>query len=111
MPNIAVRQDIIEKKIYLIRGQRVMLDSDLAQLYGVETKYLTRQVRRNIERFPEDFMFQLTKEEFENLRSQFVTSKTGRIRGHNTNFSFLVKECQYQIDQRTLCPPLGWTGY
>ncbi len=57
-----IKQDIIEKKIFLIRGLNVMLDKDLAELYGVETKYLTRQVRRNIERFPEDFMFQLTRE-------------------------------------------------
>ncbi len=54
-----------------------MLDKDLAQLYGVETKYLKRQVRRNLYRFPEDFMFELTKEEFENLRSHFGTSKWG----------------------------------
>lgn len=67
-----IKQNIIEKKIFLIRGLNVMLDKDLAELYGVETKYLTRQVRRNIERFPEDFMFQLTKKEF--LRCQNVTS-------------------------------------
>ena len=70
-----VKQNIIEKKIFLIRGMNVMLDRDLAGLYGVETKYLTRQVRRNIERFPEDFMFQLTREEF--LRCQIVTSSWG----------------------------------
>ncbi|OIN97057.1 hypothetical protein AUJ66_04520 [Candidatus Desantisbacteria bacterium CG1_02_38_46] len=74
MTNI-VKQDIIEKKIFLIRGLNVMLDRNLAELYGVETKYLTRQVRRNIERFPEDFMFQLTREEF--LRCQIVTSSWG----------------------------------
>lgn len=77
MANI-IKQDIIEKKIYLIRGLNVMLDRDLAELYGVETKYLTRQVRRNIERFPEDFMFQLTRKEF--LRCQIVTSSWGGIR-------------------------------
>lgn len=65
----------IETKILLIRGQKVMLDEDLSELYGVETKQLTRQVRRNMERFPEDFMFRLTKEEF--LRCQFGTSKRG----------------------------------
>ncbi|MCX5687814.1 MAG: ORF6N domain-containing protein, partial [Candidatus Omnitrophica bacterium] len=54
----------IESRIFQIRGRRVMLDEDLAVLYGVETKQLTRQVRRNIKRFPEDFMFQLTKSEF-----------------------------------------------
>ena len=66
---------IIQNKIYEIRGQRVMLDFDLAELYGVETKVLNQAVKRNIERFPEDFMFQLTTGEFEILRSQFVTSK------------------------------------
>ena len=65
----------IENKIYQIRGRRVMLDEDLALLYSVETKYLTRQVRRNLERFPEDFMFRLTKQEF--LRCQNVTSRYG----------------------------------
>jgi len=77
MPNIVVKQDIIEKKIYLIRGTNVMLDKDLAELYGVETRVLIQAVKRNIERFPEDFMFQLTKEEFENLRSQIVSSSWG----------------------------------
>jgi len=66
----------IENKIFQIRGRKVMLDEDLARLYEVETKYLTRQVRRNVRRFPEDFMFRLTKEEF--LRCQNVTSKVGR---------------------------------
>ena len=65
----------IENKIYLIRGQKVMLDYDLAELYGIETKYLKRQVKRNMNRFPEDFMFQLTREE--NLRCQNVTSSYG----------------------------------
>jgi len=65
----------ITSKIYLIRGQKVMLDRDLAELYGVETKRLKEQVRRNIERFPEDFMFELTQPELENWRSQFATSK------------------------------------
>ncbi len=71
----------IKNKIYMIRGLQVMLDSDLAELYGVETKRLLEQVRRNKERFPEDFMFQLTKEEYDALRSQFATlKKTGRGR-------------------------------
>ena len=68
--------ELIEKKIYLIRGQKVMLDSDLAELYRVETKVLLQSVRRNINRFPSDFMFQLTKEEFDNLRTQIVTSSS-----------------------------------
>lgn len=66
--------EIIQNKIYEIRGQRVMLDRDLAILYGVETKVLNQSVKRNIERFPPDFMFQLTKEEFLNLKSHFVVS-------------------------------------
>jgi len=67
----------IESRIFLIREQKVMLDQDLAELYGVETKRLNEQVRRNSERFPEDFMFQLTDEEFANLKSQFATSSWG----------------------------------
>jgi len=66
--------DRIEKAILLIRQQKVMLDADLAALYGVETKALVQAVKRNVERFPEDFMFQLSREEFAILRSQFVTS-------------------------------------
>jgi phage regulator Rha-like protein len=64
----------IERRILMIRGERVMLDADLAALYGVETKLLVRTVKRNIERFPRDFMFQLTSKEFENLRCQIGTS-------------------------------------
>ena len=67
----------IERMIYIIRRQKLMLDSDLAELYEVETKQLNRQVRRNILRFPEDFMFQLKAEEYEVLKSQIGTSKTG----------------------------------
>ena len=66
--------DVIEKKILLIAGQKVMLDSDLAVLYGVTTKRLNEQVRRNARRFPADFMYQLSQEEFESLRSHFATS-------------------------------------
>lgn len=65
----------IEKRIYLVRGKRVMLDRDLSELYGVLTKVLNQSVKRNLERFPDDFMFQLTKEETQNWRSQIVTSK------------------------------------
>ena len=70
--------DQIEPLIHEIRGQRVMLDHDLATLYGVPTKRLNEQVRRNIARFPEDFMFRLTDAESEALRSQIATLKTGR---------------------------------
>jgi ORF6N domain len=69
----------IEKTIYSIRGERVMLDRDLAALYGVETKVLKQAVRRNIDRFPADFMFVLNSIEFENWRSQFVTSNEDRM--------------------------------
>ena len=78
MPNSTIPVELIENKIYLIRKQKVMLDSELAELYGVSTKRLNEQVRRNIERFPEDFMFVLTKEEADSLRSQFATLKKGR---------------------------------
>jgi hypothetical protein len=72
--------ELIASKIYLIRDMKVMLDRDLAELYGVETKRLKEQVRRNIERFPQDFMFELTKQELKNLRSQFATSSWGGAR-------------------------------
>lgn len=68
----------IEKRIYVIRGRQVMLDEDLADLYGVETKRLIEQVKRNLERFPDDFMFQLHSEEAAALRSQIATSNVGR---------------------------------
>ncbi len=68
----------IEEMIYVVRGQKVMLDSDLAKLYGVETKRLNEQVRRNLSRFPDDFMFKLTPEEYDSLRSQIATSKEGK---------------------------------
>jgi len=72
--------ETIVSKILLIRGEKVLLDRDLAELYGVETKQLKRAVRRNISRFPEDFMLQLTREEFDNLRYHFGTSSWGGIR-------------------------------
>lgn len=78
--NLMLPDEIIMNKIYLIRDQKVMIDRDLAELYGVETKVLKQQVKRNVERFPGDFMFELTKEEFDNLRSQFVTSSWGGAR-------------------------------
>jgi len=74
-------------KIYLIRDLKVMLDRDLAELYGVETKRLKEQVRRNSERFPEDFMSELTKDELKNLRSQFATSSWGGARYSPMAFS------------------------
>jgi ORF6N domain len=75
---IPVPVELIERRIYLIRGQKVMLDSDLAELYQVPTKRLNEAVKRNFDRFPEDFMFQLTDQETDSLRSQFATSNVGR---------------------------------
>ena len=75
-PAVSVQQ--VEKLILVIRGQKVMLDRDLAELYGVKTKVLKQAVRRNIKRFPDDFMFELTEEENSALRSQFVTLKRGQ---------------------------------
>lgn len=80
--------EVIEKKILLISGKKVMLDSDLAALYGVETKVLKRAVRRNIERFPADFMFQLTSEESSFLRCQIGTSNKGRGGRRYSPFAF-----------------------
>ncbi len=74
-----VPDKIIMEKIYLIRDQKVMLDRDLAELYGVETKRLKEAVKRNLFRFPEDFMFELTMEEFKNWRSQFASSNSDRM--------------------------------
>lgn len=73
---ISIPEEIITHKIYLIRDQKVILDRDLAQLYGVETRVLKQAVKRNFERFPEDFMFELTTDEFKHWRSQFVTSNS-----------------------------------
>ena len=83
LKSMAEKQSIVpvehvERSILLIRGQKVMLDTGLAELYGVATRRLNEQVRRNIKRFPGDFMFQLTPEEMESLRSQIATSKKGR---------------------------------
>ena len=70
---------IIQSKIYVIRGERVMLDRDIAALYNVETKVLNQAVKRNIKRFPEDFMFQLSKTEFQIWKSQIVTSNSDKM--------------------------------
>ncbi len=81
--------ELIQSKIYEIRGQRVMLDRDLAQMYGVETRALNQAIKRNIERFPADFMFQLTDEEWQILKSQIVTSSWGGIRKNPYAFTEL----------------------
>ena len=75
-----IPHETIIRKIYLLRGEKVMLDRDLAELYGVDTKVLKQAVKRNAGRFPKDFMFTLTQKEFQNLRSQIVTSSWGGVR-------------------------------
>ena len=82
-----VEYEIVVSKIAVVRGQRVMFAQDLADLYGVETKVLMQAVRRNIDRFPQDFLFQLTNQEFTNLRSQIVTSSWGGTRYLPYSFS------------------------
>src|SRR5437763_15144566 len=77
---LPVPVQLIERRIYLIRGQKVMLSNDLAELYQVEARALVKAEKRNIERFPEDFMFQLNDEEFKNLKSQIVISSWGGAR-------------------------------
>jgi hypothetical protein len=76
---ISIPDEVIMSKIYFIRGNKVMLDRDLAELYGIETKVLKQTVRRNINRFPSDFMFAMSAEELQDWRSQFVTSNTDRM--------------------------------
>jgi len=78
---------LIEKRIFFLRGQKVMLSLHLAELYGVETRVLVQAVKRNAARFPDDFMFQLTRKEFENLKSQIVISSWGGIR-RSTPYAF-----------------------
>ncbi|MEI6263843.1 MAG: ORF6N domain-containing protein [Sphingobacteriia bacterium] len=75
-----VAEQKILNKIYIIRGQKVMIDEDLSEIYGVETKRLNEQVKRNIKRFPKDFMFEISKKEFEILKSHFATSSWGGLR-------------------------------
>jgi len=81
---LLIPDELVMNKIYIIRGKKVMIDTDLAELYSVATKRLKEAVRRNIVRFPEDFMFELTQSECDSLRTQFATLKTGR--GQHTKF-------------------------
>src|SRR5678816_1597453 len=76
---LMIPDELVMSKIYLIREQKVMLDRDLAELYNVDTRRLKEAVRRNIDRFPEDFMFELTLEELQNWRTQFATSNSERM--------------------------------
>ncbi len=87
--NLAIlSDDIVVNKIYVIRNQKVMLDRDLAELYGVETRVLNQAVKRNIDRFPEDFMFQLNSEELENWKSQIVISNREKLGLRKPPFAF-----------------------
>jgi hypothetical protein len=94
MMNQEVILSKIEKMIFVIRGQKVMLDMDLAELYEVETKALKRAVRRNIQRFPSDFMFELTKQELENWRYQFGTSNKEKMGLRIPPFAFTEQGVQ-----------------
>jgi len=95
---LPVLAELIERRIYVIRGQKVMLDSDLAELYQVTTGNLNLAVRRNSSRFPEDFMFQLTKEEVDSLLLQIARAKTGRG-GRQTQPYALTEGLSYFIYQ------------
>jgi hypothetical protein len=85
---LMIPDEAVVRKIYYIRNMKVMLDRDLAELYGVETKRLKEQVRRNLDRFPPDFMFELTKEELENWRSQFASSNSEMMGLRHTPYAF-----------------------
>jgi hypothetical protein len=85
---LVIPDEVVIHKIHLIRNHKVMLDFDLAELYQVETGRLNEQVKRNFDRFPEDFMFQMTNAEFESLRSQIATSKKGRGGRRYAPFAF-----------------------
>ena len=92
----------IQSMIYTFRGRQVMLDSDLAMLYQVETKYLNRQRNRNAERFPEDFCFQLSKEEYEFLRCQNVTSKMKMVQVVEDIFLMFLQNRELQCFRQFL---------
>ena len=88
----SISNEEIKNLIYTIRGKQVMLDSDVAKLYNCETKYLNRVVKRNIERFPEEFCFQLKESEFQNLRCQFVTSSFNQSYGGRRYLPYVFTE-------------------
>ena len=99
MENEDITPILVESKIFLIRDKQVMVDRDLAELYGVETKRITEAVKRNIERFPEEFRFQLTSEEYDFLRSQFATSKVekDRLRSQSVTLNNVKDSLRSQI--------------
>lgn len=80
---VEVTEEYLKDRLYIIRGKRVMLDADLAEIYGYTTKRLNEQVKRNISKFPEDFMFQTSNEEKDDLRSQFATANTNSMSRSN----------------------------
>jgi len=100
--HVLVAEQKILNKIYAIRDEKMMLDLDLAEMYGVETKQLKRQVKRNIARFPKDFMFELSVKEFENLRSQIGTSRWGGTRFMPMAFTELGVAMLSSIDIRSV---------
>jgi len=85
----------VVSKIYLLRGKKIIIDKDLAELYGVETKVLNQAVKRNRKRFPADFMFQMNKTEFENWKSQFVTSNSYKMASENYHSFLQSREWQF----------------
>ena len=103
MENNIQKEDLlalVKSKIYTIRGQKVMLDFDLAQMYEVETRVLNQSVKRNIERFPDDFMFQLTKGEFDILKSQFVISNIHDSESVGKCWRFNITKCDLKKRKR-----------
>ena len=100
MQELIINENNIKDKIYTIRNLQVMLDKDLAELYGVETKHINQAVKRNETRFPNDFMFQLSKEEFENWRSQFVTSNSDNALFYKIDF-LEKRQISYEIKTDT----------
>jgi hypothetical protein len=112
-PAALIAIEAIASRILVIRGQKVMLDSDLAALYGVETRRLNEQVRRNAERFPLDFVFQISSAEWDSLRSQFATLKTGRGQ-HRKYLPYVFTEhgwtASSRMAGRTTFILAGWTG-
>ena len=101
----------IQSKIYEIRGQRVMLDRDLAELYQVETKNLKRSVRANIERFPSDFMFELTKEEYDSLRCKYFTLKTHGRDEHSNMQLDAISTALAELQTKPVQPPRQPIGF
>ncbi len=101
---VSVNTINIKERIYIIRGKKVMVDRDLAELYGVPTKRLNEAVKRNLNRFPEDFMFQLTKEEMRNWKSQFATSNSD-----NENWKFQFGTSNFNLKQSLRKRPFAFT--